>query len=107
MASTSIAGEVVQYPESDFDEPTLLVYPVEEKSEISDQETGASPQESDQQISEEQSYRETVRGIRSFMGCNQVPEFESFASSQDDNPFADSRSLIQWKNISPHDFSFP
>ena len=41
----------------------------------------------DQELSEEASYRETIRGVRSFMGWHKVPEFESVSSS-DDNPFA-------------------
>ena len=44
----------------------------------------------DQELSEETSYRETMRGVRSFMGWHKVPEFESISSS-DDNPFAGSR----------------
>ena len=60
-------------------------------SEVSEQETGILEQDSDQQISEEQYYRETVRGVRSFMGWHQLPEFESSASSQDDNPFANPK----------------
>ena len=43
----------------------------------------------DQELSEEASYRETMRGVRSFMGWHKVPEFESVSSS-DDNPFASS-----------------
>ena len=95
MASTSAAGEVGQYPDSEFDEPTSPDNPVEVEGEASDQEAGALTQESDQQISEKQSYRETVWGVRCCMGWNQVPEFESSASSQDYNPFAISpgRSL--------------
>ena len=44
----------------------------------------------DQELSEEASYRETIRGVRSFMAWHKVPEFESVSSS-DDNPFAGSR----------------
>ena len=44
----------------------------------------------DQELSEEASYRETIRGVRSFMGWHKVPEFESVSSSGD-NPFANSR----------------
>ena len=44
----------------------------------------------DQELSEEASYRETIRGVRSFMGWHKVPEFESVSSS-DDNLFAGSR----------------
>ena len=44
----------------------------------------------DQELSEESTYRETIRGMRSFMGWHQIPEFDSVSSS-DDNPFAGSR----------------
>ena len=43
----------------------------------------------DQELSEEASYRETIRGVRSFMGWHKSPEFDSVSSS-DDNPFAGS-----------------
>ena len=41
--------------------------------------------------SEEASYRETIRGVRSFMGWHQIPDYDSASSSLDDNPFAGSR----------------
>ena len=46
-------------------------------------------QEFDQELptSEEQTYRETMRGIRSFMGWSHVPDMDS-SSPSDDNPFA-------------------
>ena len=43
--------------------------------------------ESDQPNSEEQTYRETMSGIRSFMGWSHVPDMES-SNPSDDNPFA-------------------
>ena len=43
----------------------------------------------DPELSEEASYRETIRGVRSFMGWHKIPEFDSVSSS-DDNPFASS-----------------
>ena len=36
--------------------------------------------ETDQELSAEQTYRETLRGVRSFMGWDQVPEFDSSSS---------------------------
>ena len=30
-----------------------------------------------QELSEESTYRETIRGVRSFMGWHQIPEFDS------------------------------
>ena len=44
----------------------------------------------DQELSEEASYRETIRGVRPFMGGHKIPEFDSVSSS-DDNLFAESR----------------
>ena len=45
----------------------------------------------DQELSEEFTYRETIRGARSFMGWHQIPEFDS-VSSADNNPFDGSRA---------------
>ena len=46
----------------------------------------------DQDLSEEANYRETIRGVRSFMGWHQISDFDSASSSLDDNPFAGSRT---------------
>ena len=43
-----------------------------------------------QEFSEEANYRETMRGVHSFMGWHQIPDFDSSPSSLDDNPFAGS-----------------
>ena len=45
----------------------------------------------DQELSEESTYRETIRDVRSFMGWHQIPEFDS-GSSASNNPFAGSRA---------------
>ena len=53
---------------------------------------GELPEDStDQDLSEDANYRETIRGVRSFMGWHQIPDFDSASSSLDDNPFAGSR----------------
>ena len=39
-------------------------------------------------LSEEQSYRETMRAIRSYMGWTHIPDIDATASSPDNNPFA-------------------
>ena len=53
---------------------------------------GELPEDStDQDLSEEANYRETIRGVRSFMGWHQIPEFDSATSSLDDDPFSGSR----------------
>ena len=43
-----------------------------------------------QELSEEASYRDTIKGVRLFMGWYQISEFDRM-SSADDNPFAGSR----------------
>ena len=48
--------------------------------------------ELDQEFSEEANYRETMRGVHSFIGWYQIPDFDSLSSSLDDNPFAGSRA---------------
>ena len=53
--------------------------------------------ETDQELSSEQTYRETLRGVRSFMGWEQVPEFDSSSSAQDDNPFAGTKPHLPGK----------
>ena len=53
--------------------------------------------ELDQEISEEANYRETMRGVCSFMIWHQIPDFDSSSSSLDDNPFAGSRTQTSRK----------
>ena len=67
------------------DRPALELFP--EEGELSD-EHEFNTSEHDQSLSEEQSYRETMRGIRSYMGWHQVPDLDSSAASAEDNPFA-------------------
>ena len=52
---------------------------------------GELPEDStDQDLSEEANYRETIRGVRSFLGWHQIPDYDSASSSLDDNPFTGS-----------------
>ena len=54
---------------------------------------GELPEDStDQDLSEDANYRETIRGVRSFMGWHQIPDYDSTSSSLDDTPFAGSRA---------------
>ena len=62
---------------------------------------------SDQDLSEDATYRETIRGVRSFMGWHDIPEFDRVSSS-DDNPFsgypsrnAETYGLLQDQFIKP------
>ena len=59
-----------------------------EEGEFSDQDHEASVNDPDLTLSEEQNYRETMSGIRSFMGWNHIPEIDTTTSKSEDNPFA-------------------
>ena len=52
----------------------------------------AKDDELDQELSEEANCRETMRGVHSFMGWHQIPDFYSLSSSLDDHPFASFRT---------------
>ena len=56
------------------DRPPVDLFP--EEGELSD-EHDVSFTDPDQSLSEEQSYRETMRGIRSYMGWNHIPDMDS------------------------------
>ena len=73
--------------ESDAESNLSDIPPLElfvEEGELSDDQELA---EQDTPTSEEQTYCETMRGIRSFMGWSHVPEIDS-SNPSDDNPFA-------------------
>ena len=59
-----------------------------EEGELSDIEQDLSFTDADQALSEEQNYRETMRGIRSYMGWSHIPDVDSALLSSEDNPFA-------------------
>ena len=63
-------------------------HPLKEEGKVLDQEAGISTQENDQLLSEEHNYRERFRGVRSYIGWHQIPEFKALLSSAEDNPFA-------------------
>ena len=69
----------------DSDRPPVDLYL--EEGELSDDHE-VSFTDPDQSLSEEQSYRETMRGIRPYMGWNHVPDIDSGTKTSDDNPFA-------------------
>ena len=69
--------------ESNFSDTPPLELFVEE-GELSDEQELT---EQDLPTSEEQTYRETMRGIHSFMGWTHVPDIDS-SNPSDDNPFA-------------------
>ena len=50
--------------------------------------------EPDQALSEEHTYRETMRGIRSYMGWSNIPDMDSSNTASDDNPFSGPKFLF-------------
>ena len=48
---------------------------IEEEEDVSDTEVDLN--DTDQALSEEQTYRETVRGVRAFMGWTHVPDVDT------------------------------
>ena len=67
------------------DRPPVDIFP--EEGELSeDQEANLS--DHDQSLSEEQSYRETMRGIRCFMNWSHISDIDSGATTSEDNPFS-------------------
>ena len=94
-ASTSGVEVTLQVSESDMDvlsdsdsESLPVKVDKTEEGELSDVEQDLSLTETDQLLSEEQNYRETMSGVRSFMGWTHIPEVDSALSSSEDNPFA-------------------
>ena len=67
------------------DRPPLDIFP--EEGELSDDQE-ANLSDHKQSLSEEQSYRETMRGIRSYMNWDHIPDIDSGATTSEDNPFA-------------------
>ena len=55
-----------------------------EEGELSDIEQDLPLNDNDQAFSEEQNYRETMRGIRSLMGWSHIPDVDSALSSSED-----------------------
>ena len=71
---------------SDYsDRPPVDLYA--EEGELSEDQD-CTTTEPDQAISEEQTYRETMSGIRSYMGWSNIPEMDSTTTGSDDNPFS-------------------
>ena len=69
-----------------------------EEGEVSDPEPDpddqqdSDPSDTDRILSEDQNYRETVRGIRAFMGWTHIPDQEYSPTSRTDNPWTGHRS---------------
>ena len=89
--------DVKQTPETDMDTSTdsdsdSVVYELPtgqaEEGELSDLDQGVSVTNTYQASTEEQNYRKTVHGVRSYMSWTHILDIDSTASSAEDNPFA-------------------
>ena len=95
---TSLPGSAVpvEEPAVELDQFSDRASSLADEGELSDMEsTGPDHEELldvDQELTAEQTYRETLSGVKSFMAWNDIPEFDSPSSSQDDNPFTGSKS---------------
>ena len=76
-----------------FTEHQLYTPGFEEEGELSGKEVGVTTQENDQ-LMIRTNLPEAVRGIRSYIGWHQIPEFEASSSSTDDNPFSGARHQL-------------
>ena len=67
-----------------------------EEGELSD-DPDLNVMEPDQMPTEEQTYRETMRGIRSYMGWSDIPDIDSTNTASDDNPFSGPKAATPGK----------
>ena len=97
QSATSHPGPVapVEEPAVESDQFSDRASSFADEGEVSDLESTGPDREKlldvDQELTAEQTYRETLRGVRSFMAWNDIPEFDS-SSSHDDNPFTGSKT---------------
>ena len=80
------------------DRPPVDLYA--EEGELS-KDQDCTTTEPDQAVIEEQTYRETMSGIRSYMGWSNIPEMDSTTTGSDDNPFSGPKSSTPGK-VSVH-----
>ena len=94
-SATSLSGSRVhaEEPAVDIEQFSDHASRYADEGEVSDLESTGLDQEEmldvDQELSAEQTY---MCGVRSFMAWNDIPEFDSASSSQDNNPFTCSRT---------------
>ena len=82
-------------PESQASDQSSLDIYVEEGELSDNQDITVTDQE--QHLSEEQTYRETMRGIHSFMGWSHILDMKSATNASDDNPFAGPKTSVPGK----------
>ena len=94
-ASPTLQKDSISSLDSDSESQISDIPPVElfaEEGEFSDDQFC----EQELPTSEEQTYRETMSGIRSFMGWSHIPDMDS-SNPSDDNPFAGPKAPVPSK----------
>ena len=88
---SSVSTGTFQQPARDIISPDQF-----EEGEVSEPEPDDQPDsdsgDKDKVLSEDQNYRETVRGVRAFMGWTHIPDLEYSPTSRTDNPWIGHRS---------------
>ena len=70
-----------------------------EEGEVSDLEQDTSVTDTGQASTEEQNYRETMRGVCSYMGRTHIPDIDNQTSSAEDNPFGAPKQQPVGKSV--------
>ena len=106
LSSALARKQRTSHSDSEFSDQHSVNIFVEER-EQSDQDPDVTVIDPDQTLSEEQTYGETMRGIRSFMGWTHIPDMDAATStSETTTPLQDqklrqpvkSRSKCPWMN---------
>ena len=89
--ASAVSSGPLHFPARDVMLPDQI-----EEGEVSEPELDDQPdsdtREEDKVLSEDQNYRETVRGVRAFMGWTHIPDLEYSPTSRTDNPWVGHRS---------------
>ena len=89
--TSAVSSGLVHFPARDVIPPEQF-----EEGEVSepepDDQQDSDSSDKDKVLSEDQNYRETVRGVRAFMGWSHIPDLEYSPTSRTDNPWTGHRS---------------
>ena len=80
----------LQFPDRDIIPPDQKEGEVSEPKQEDQQDSDSG--EKDRVLSEDQNYRETVCGVRAFMGWTHIPDLEYSPTLRTDNPWTGHRS---------------
>ena len=96
LAGRESSASMATDSDSDYsDRPPVDIFV--EEGELSDQDPDVAATDPDQTLSEDQNYRETMRGIRSYMGWTHIADMDTATATSDDNPFAGPKTQLTGK----------